>query len=1477
MTRTRPGSDEHFSRGSKGPEFAPASISATSGSVSRSSPKWNVPSSLADRWSEFGEGLVTFSSVKGGRSRLVVLTLHPCEAPLKLRVQVSLDCKDWMNWDDEVARLRRFLDAPTPVIEVPLCPYPGMVPFLKEDARFFHGRDDEIQKLLTLVRHHHFLAIVGSSGSGKSSLVTAGLLPKLDEPRNFPPGTWRVLTMRPGATPSDELAATLGGDSKEASSTITRMLSAEPRAQKLLLVVDQFEELFSQVRDATKRDEFIGRLKGLRADPRCTIILTMRADFYGDLMNCPLWPIDKSQLLPVAALGGEALRQAIVKPAEAVGVYLEEGLVDRLLADAAGEPGFLPMLQEALVLLWGTMSGRLLTRASYERFGHDGRSGLAVAMATKADATLANLPEDRRKISRRIFLRLVQFGEGRPDTRRQLAEGDLRASGDDPAVFEHVLTTLVDNRLLTPSPDDSRGRRFDIAHEMLIVGWPASEQWVQARRDAEKTRRRLVAKAEEWVHLRRGESGLLDAGELIEADRWLTSPDAEELGVDRDVRDLAESSRAALDRQAARERRRTHVTIISLTAGLVVCAVFLAFAMIEARRANRAADLAERSLHIENCTHLIGKPQSVTDWSPDLLKQVDGEITWIAKRSPNDVDRLRKDRDDALERTIGDALRAETLDGKYQAEVERLIASLEGYEGATEAANLRGRLDERLRRWDKLFDLAGPKFEDLGSRFDLADVRVANDLVENQRPPAKGSEPIVKARGSFSGGLRLRARFDRNWESCSDVGLVLDTARGEGYRFLLASRASSAATAEVGPPTFEAIRRQHVPMSVKITRGRVKLRETFVTVPEGGLQLEATRIGDDLALSLNQKVILTFNDPFPIGDDQPVELGLVLPKGVGLGELLVERQRQPRTQIAMDRGDASYAAGNYADALREYEKQALASVGKAAEAEASYKQALCLKELKRKDDAIPILDRLTDRLAGASDAASRWPLRAACQLWLLYLQRNDRDHAEQLLNKLAPSYSFQELAALVPVEEREMILAAYSVNWGGEWNAIVYKTDDKDVERVRKAVNLLDVLGEEPDQRQSMTLRLIDTLRVVGRVEEARQVAFEQLNQGNLIPRYRVQLLSDIAWMRIETGKVGDALDALDTLDRALASGGDALPTALLLVDRARVKCILEKPAEAETDLDTFFKRAPLEQLEYAEYAEARILQGLIRDRRGDHDGALQAWRQGLLADWSERLPRITPGRPMLLGLGARLRGESVAFHAVLMSLVGEITEAEVVRQYNVTIASSTIATREKNEIFTMAGNRLIPADLMRRAIARTYATPQARDFLWKMATHQVSLPVFLQEPFELIIQAVIVVSAVDRDFSFEPGELGAETEATIRKAVRLLFAHYNRSKITNRDIAQLAPAWLGLGDLASIWKSLSTRLDAELAPLLAYGFGRRCLAPDREQNPIHLFRRDGSAAVLFRAAVAGVPAGSLISRLAQAELEHLPKWALGR
>ncbi len=536
------------------------------------------PTYLADAWATLGEQLVSHLSVAERHSRLIPLLKTECELPLRLDFRVRLDCTDEANWEGEIARLRAVLAQPEPGLERIPCPYPGMVPFSEGDARHFFGREREIEELRRRLRHPGLTLVIGPSGSGKSSLIFAGLVPELHRQQ---PGEWLVRTMRPGATPLVTLQANLPDPALQPPDPPMAQPSGSP-SPRLLLVVDQFEELFAS---ASRSDQaaFIAALKELCQVETCRLVLTMRADFYPELMVSDLWPVSPGERLEVAPLRGAALREAIVRPAAAEGVYLEAGLAERLLADAAGEPGTLPLLQETMALLWEKRTRRLLPVSAYDRLGSDGRSGLAVAIATKADATLAALPAEQQAIARRILVRLVQFGEGRPDTRRQQPMTELRA-GNDPALFDRTLCHLVDHRLLTLSGEEGDpDRRADLAHEALIDGWPAFQRWLAERREAEQARRRLEAKAAEWVRLGRGKAGLLDRVQLAEAQHWLASHDAADLGYGGTLTALVAASRSAIEEAERKEesarrrelvlerraRRRTQALAVILAALLL--------------------------------------------------------------------------------------------------------------------------------------------------------------------------------------------------------------------------------------------------------------------------------------------------------------------------------------------------------------------------------------------------------------------------------------------------------------------------------------------------------------------------------------------------------------------------------------------------------------------------------------------------------------------------------------------------------------------------------------------------------------------------------------------------------------------------------------------------------------------------------------------------------------------------------------------
>jgi hypothetical protein len=225
-------------------------------------------------------------------------------------------------------------------------------------------------------------------------------------------------------------------------------------------------------------------------------------------------------------------------------------LLEGLLADAGSEPGVLPLLQETLVQLWERRQGQALALTDYRALGDGDRSGLAVAMSRRADATLDELTPAQEAIARRILLRLVSFGEGRSDTRRQQPRSRLRAAGDDAGDFEHVLGRLIEARLLTTGGDDDGGEAcVDLAHEVMITAWPTLASWIRERRADEQHRRQLEAAAAQWVARGRGAGGLLDRIELAEADAWLHTESAREVGQSADVAALIAASRAENDRQ----------------------------------------------------------------------------------------------------------------------------------------------------------------------------------------------------------------------------------------------------------------------------------------------------------------------------------------------------------------------------------------------------------------------------------------------------------------------------------------------------------------------------------------------------------------------------------------------------------------------------------------------------------------------------------------------------------------------------------------------------------------------------------------------------------------------------------------------------------------------------------------------------------------------------------------------------------------
>jgi tetratricopeptide (TPR) repeat protein len=492
---------------------------------------------------------------------------------------------------------RIVLAAVAPVVHVALpCPYPGMRPYSADDADYFHGRGAEIDELIDRLRAgEREVYIIGPSGSGKSSLVAAGVLPRLA--RGVAGlGPCVVRTMRPGEHPAAQLHELLdASDLKLApEDAIAALLGGRAFGSSVLILIDQLEELFT-LADAGERERFLRALAALRAVSRCVVVFTLRADFFGAFMESPLWTDRHGRIsrIEVSPLRGKALSEAIVHPARDLGVSLEPELIGQLLADAGSEPGILPLLQETLVQLWDRRQGQTLTLADYQALGDRGRSGLVVALSRRADAALRELTPAQEAIARRILLRLSSFGEGRSDTRRQQPRSKLRAADDDAADFELVLRRLIGARLLIADEDDHGGEaRIDLAHEVMIAAWPTLAGWIQTHRAAEQRRRQLEAAALQWVEHGRGVRGLLDPSELADAEAWRTTESARELGGSIEVAELVAASKAAHNKQ---KRRRRSFIWSAVAALMVFVSVVVALAAMASHEAKQRQDLVTRS------------------------------------------------------------------------------------------------------------------------------------------------------------------------------------------------------------------------------------------------------------------------------------------------------------------------------------------------------------------------------------------------------------------------------------------------------------------------------------------------------------------------------------------------------------------------------------------------------------------------------------------------------------------------------------------------------------------------------------------------------------------------------------------------------------------------------------------------------------------------------------------------------------------
>ena len=663
-----------------------------------------------------------------------------------------------------------------PITELALTapnPYKGLRAFQEADVLDFFGREALTAHLLARLALSptpgegrgeggcRFLAVVGPSGSGKSSVVKAGLLPALR--RGALPGSdqWFVVEMLPGPHPLEELeigllriAAHQPGGLMEQLRRDERGLARAARLvlpsadSTLLLIIDQFEEVFTLIEDKAEAGHFLDSLYAAVTAPRSPVrmILTLRADFY----DRPLMYPDFSELMRrhtevVVPLTTDELARAITGPAERVGAQLEPGLVTDIVADIKEQPGALPLLQYALTELFERREGRRLTKTAYRAIG-----GVLGALGRRAEEVYAALDQNGQALACQLFLRLVTLGEGTEDTRRRVLRSELTSltiDGIGPlSAMDAVIEVFGKSRLLSFDRDPlTRNPTVEVAHEALLREWKRLREWLEAGRTDVRLQRLLAAAASEWLNAEREASFLLRGTRLGQFEGWaaetmlaLAQDERAFLGAslaERQAREAEEAARRRHELETARKLAETEKhraeeqtraagrlrqRAVYLMGALLV-AVALAFAAVWlARSAKAERNNAEYQRRVAFARELSGN--AVNNLSADPERSILLALQAVSVSSAGGKPILREV-EEALHRAVQASRLQLTLRG-HTAGLYRIAFSPDGKRLATAG------IDKTAKVWDpvsgkELLTLSGHTLDVVGIAFSPDGTRLA--------------------------------------------------------------------------------------------------------------------------------------------------------------------------------------------------------------------------------------------------------------------------------------------------------------------------------------------------------------------------------------------------------------------------------------------------------------------------------------------------------------------------------------------------------------------------------------------------------------------------------------------------------------------------------------------------------------------------------------------------------------------------------
>lgn len=850
---------------------------------------------------------------------------------------------------------------------------------------------------------------------------------------------------------------------------------------------------------------------------------------------------------------------------------------------------------------------------------------------------------------------------------------------------------------------------------------------------------------------------------------------------------------------------------------------------------------ALRQKRIATLTTSIASALEREPWTTVHVRRLNDLVADLRGLDAAEADAAQSRVDERLVQVIRQSMAHAALPDEEFVRIEDLIA-LASARRPEVGESLRRELDDRRRSWFTTFDLAAP-FANVGSVFGAnGPIAVDGDRLVAMPAGEKSTDRVTTLVPS-AGIVEMEAVVPENaWTTAARFGLILERDEDRGDQFLVEKLDAAAApgSADGDSPWLPPLspRRRRMVLSTK----GIVLRSQEVELASGPVRLVARREGDQLWFQVGDHPPLSFLEILPLRGKRSGKFGVLWPPGMPIERLRASHKKLPTIPSPLEHGDTLYAQGDVFEARDQYRRQSEIATAVDVRHAAQVKQALCLIQLQRLDEAAELLE------AVAGQPGETWPVVAAAHLWQLRLREHRWDEADTIFDSLRPRYSFEQLAVMLPEHDRRLMLQEY-VQYSRPQQYFFFRP-----EMVRRSERLVTIERAITGQASWGTrFHLVRACRAAGEEARAESLLAEMLNDRpiSLAPAGRRELVEEYGWVLRHRNSPEAALVNVDRL--LVRRDGTLDPNYLpLLLERARCEAQLGRWEQAEATVDRYFEQQRAQDRTYRHHSAACLLRGFLRERRGDADGARVAWREGLYRAWRverlksptanpEHLPEVPPFQPALFS------GLEAVHFTMLASLTDELTSTEC----DALIRWLTFRQGQSAVSLVVGNFAATTPEAIRGIIGRLYRSPRGHEVARRLAFLEYSFQEFCRAPlFLAFAEGVKMAALADR--------VSPEQEEFLLAFTPTLYGSVVDGRLKLTQLAQLALAWKGTTNALG-WQGVAPTLPDDLRGPLGYIIGHRLLR----------LKRPAEAAALFRTVAKEAPPDSSLFRLAQAELSR--------